>query len=289
MSKLPKVRESTATVDHGVDDAHAPANADEAPSPSQADDYHRKLEVQDADISSNANDVLPQCTPDTSFSSAQDERAVTQRTLSEEKAKSLLAEAKILVQSVRRKSLSVTESDVFYSEAIEKQRIALDLTIGASHALAEYGATLLSWARSDLNGEFARDRLEESSRSLALALEKTPSDEVSLFNRGLCICLIAAAHASGQGQGLYAEACRMYDKLLELNPSSRIGAFNCGLAYISRARLAETDAPGSSVATECYLAAKARFQSALALQPDDGKASAYLVECDKALRPPTLL
>jgi tetratricopeptide (TPR) repeat protein len=216
-----------------------------------------------------------------------DNQTVSRRVLNDTKAKGLLAEAKTLVQDARRKTNTVAQLDVLFSGAIEKQREALDLTIGASFALAEYGATLLTWAKCDLNGEYARDRLEESSRALALALEKVPTDEASLFNRGLCMCLIAAAHSSGQGLGLYAEACRMYDKLLDLNSSSRVGAFNCGLAYISRARLAEADTPGSADVVEFYVAAKERFERVVALQPEDKKAKEYLLECDKALMPPT--
>jgi tetratricopeptide (TPR) repeat protein len=196
----------------------------------------------------------------------------------------LCAEAKNLVMSARHKALTAGESDRLFTEAIGKLRAALDATNGSHETLAQYGAALLSWARSDLNNGVSRDRLEESSRSLAIALEKCPTDETSLFNRGLCICLIAAAHAPADGQNLYAEACRMYDNLLALNPSSRVGAFNCGLAYVSRARLREAENPASEDVVAFYRQAEDRFRKTLELQPADTKAKAYLEECQSALR-----
>lgn len=196
----------------------------------------------------------------------------------------LVSEAKKLVASVRRKAMTVNESDKVFSSAVEKLRTALDLSNGASNVLAQYGVTLLTWAKCDLKGAAARDRLEESSRALALALEKCPNDEMSLFNRGLCICLIAAAHESDNPQGLYQEACRMYDKLLELNKSSRVAAFNCGLAYVSCARLCGAAEPGSEEVLEYYEQAEDRFRRTLALEPTDQKAAGYLEECVLAVR-----
>lgn len=198
----------------------------------------------------------------------------------------LCDEAKTLVTKAKRSAGGSEEGCAMFSEAIDKLRVALDASNGSQVILAQYGQALLGWGKSDLQAEEAGDRLEEASRSLSLAIDLSPSDSTSLFNRGLCVCLIAAAQTSrdGKGEELYAEACRMYDQLLALKPSSRVGAFNCGLAYVSRARLAEGSDPSSADVIGFYRQAEDRFRMALELRPEDEKAKAYLAECQSAVR-----
>lgn len=195
-----------------------------------------------------------------------------------------VAEALELVSEARRQPKNSAESDRLYGEAVRMLKQAAEETHDAAHVVAEYGAVLLAWAKANLSAPASRGRLEEAVRALAVALKEEPNDEVSIFNRGLCLCMLAAAHASSNSRILYHEACRMFDTLLQVNPKSRVGAFNCGLSHLSLARLAEYGNDDSAEdILKLYCEAKVRFDLALSLLPGDAKATKYSSECQAAI------
>lgn len=201
---------------------------------------------------------------------------------------SLLTEARELIRNARRKDQPVAVTDDLFSRATSNLKTIVRTTDNSVNALAEYGAALLAWAKSDLTNELSHQRLKEASHCLALVIEQFPNDEVSLFNRGLCLCLIAASQSSENSEDLYSEACELYSRLLQLNPSSKVGAYNCALAFISRARLAEArPTPSSDVETN-YRQASTCLERALDLEPSDLKAKSYLEECKRALQKPSI-
>lgn len=194
-----------------------------------------------------------------------------------ESVESLLSDAKQLVKKARRRGVAVAHAGTLFARATEKYERAMEMSDGSADVQSEYGSALLAWAKTNLSDNGAEERLARASKLLTATLASRGDDETILFNQGLCECLQASVQDVDEAEGLYRMACAHFDRLLELNSSSRIGAFNCGLAYISRARLS------SAKNSDLFEIARLRFLRAMELQPGDAKALSYYEECERQL------
>ncbi len=197
----------------------------------------------------------------------------------------MLSEVRDLVKRGRRKDVGDIVSSRCFKDAVEILRAAPDSWARSVPLMAEYGSALIAWARRDLRGENAENRLRQARGILTSCVEEEPENEGCLFNLSLCLCLLASLQDAPGCEELYKEACVYYDRLAGLNIKSRIVFFNAGLAYISRARLGQSSkSPDQTYVFEMYKKASVMFSSALELQPEDSKSRLYLDECQEKLR-----
>lgn len=196
----------------------------------------------------------------------------------------LVDRANELVKRARQRGLAIPQSEALFKQAISDLESALEL--GDEHASveAQMGTTLLSWARMNIANTEAQDRLVKALGYLSSSLEKRPDDELTICNTGLCLCLLASTSDAETAKGYYGRACGVYDELLLKNAESRIGSFNCGLAYVSlgRLELKEEDVDAEKC-TKYFESAAKRFEKSLELKPGDGKAQSYLDDCRREI------
>lgn len=196
----------------------------------------------------------------------------------------LVHSATDLVKKARRRGLAVAQADVLFSKAVTKLGDAVILGASGAEFDSQFGSAYLAWAKVNLADVGASLRLVRALGHLSRSLELRPDDETTVFNTGLCLCLLASTSQDGRAKQYYVRACEFYEKLLQLNGMSRIGSFNCGLAYISLARLTEAEGDSSSeICREYFRVAADRFRRSLELKPGDAKATAYLKDCERHL------
>lgn len=247
----------------------------------------------------------------------------------------LIEKAKVAVKNGRQRGRSLGEADNYFEMAVSYFEEALEMTTtigeqsianvesdtstefvmgvsvnGDMHSLTEgeLGIALVAWAKVNIADDNSRLKLERAIGLLKRRVEKAPRDTAALFNAGLCHSLLAATAAgpssSSQTESdyvnaaeLYQNACAMFERLLEVDPESRIACFNCALSYISLARLQqdkvngddENDEGGNESSVdehkrEWLQQALRLFEKALALKPGDAKATAYADECRRELQ-----
>lgn len=201
---------------------------------------------------------------------------------STESVEDMLNAARELVKRGKRKEVELSEAVGSFEKAEEKLQQIITKDENNVQARGEHGLALLAWARRDLGGDTTAGRLQNACTLLRSCVEKDGGNESWLFNLGLSLCLLASLQETPECEALYSEACEHYDALLAMNHKSRIVFFNGGLAYISRARIAES-AENRNVAIDMYTKAGERFKSALELATDDVKCKTYLVECQEQL------
>lgn len=196
----------------------------------------------------------------------------------------LVDSANELVKQARKRGVAVAQSDGLFQRAVSKLEAAMSLGFERAYVQAEYGGALLAWAKVNLADPASYKRLTKAQRYLSASLQTRPNDEDTVFNTALCLCLLGSTSEPRQAKDYYSRACELYDRLLGLNGTSRIGAFNCGLAYISLGRLALVDDEIDEKATIGYFeTALERFESAIELKPGDSKAQTYLEDCKREL------
>ncbi|CDF34716.1 unnamed protein product [Chondrus crispus] len=198
--------------------------------------------------------------------------------------KELVDSANELVKQARKRGVAVAQSDGLFQRAVSKLEAAMSLGFERPYVQAEYGGALLAWAKVNLADPASYKRLTKAQRYLSASLQTRPNDEDTVFNTALCLCLLGSTSEPRQAKDYYSRACELYDRLLGLNGTSRIGAFNCGLAYISLGRLALVDDEIDEKARIGYFeTALERFGTAIELKPGDGKAQTYLEDCKREL------
>lgn len=200
--------------------------------------------------------------------------------------------SKDLVKRGRQRGLSVNEADTFFQKAVDKLEEALTnarkmvepslLESTQSMIEGELGSSLVAWAKINIPDGSSREKLERAEKLLIRRVEMAPDDTGAMFSAGLCLSLLAAIGNGMEARDLYEQACGTFEKLLNIDDQSRIACFNCGLSYISLARIedAETDAVAQKEWTEKALR---QFERALVLKPGDAKATAYADECRRQL------
>lgn len=210
----------------------------------------------------------------------------------------LLRTAKELVKRGRRRGLSISKADGYFREASGNLEEALERvekfkanssnkSTGNLKSVVEgaLGSCLVAWAKVNIADNEAHDRLERAKSLLQHRVDDASDDTGALFSAGLCFCLLAATGAATESRNLYEQACKMYERLLEVDEKSRIACFNCGLTYISLARLAaaDNDLSNTGAEREWLQKATARFEEVLKLKPGDTKAQAYVDDCRRQL------
>lgn len=197
-------------------------------------------------------------------------------------ASELVDAANELVKKARARGLAVAESNILFKRAISKLEAAMSLGLERAFVQAEFGGILLAWAKVNLGDPAAYTRLTRALGHLSASLDARPDDETTIFNTGLCLCLLASSSEAPQATKYYTRACELYDQLLRINGDSRIGSFNCGLAYISLGRLSNDE---SDVGTRIkyFETAAERFTRSLELKVGDSKAQSYLEDCNREI------
>lgn len=201
-------------------------------------------------------------------------------------AEEVIADAEKLIKRGRRRGLALADVDSIFCQAHAKLENLL-ARVGddpvRSRVEGALGSCLVSWVKVDIANEEARSRLERAISLLERRIEQTEDDATALFNAGLCLCLFAATGKIEDARACYERACEFYEQLLVIEPQSRIGFFNCGLAYISLGRIAVSAGDDAKLCKEIMKKAVARFEKSLELKPGDGKALSYLEESQKQL------
>lgn len=199
----------------------------------------------------------------------------------------VIAEAEKLMKRGRRRGLALVDVDSIFCQAHAKlenllTRVGDDDPV-RSRVEGALGSCLVSWVKVDIANEEARSRLERAISLLERRIEQVKDDATALFNAGLCLCLFAATGKIEDARACYERACEFYERLLVVEPQSRIGFFNCGLAYISLGRIAVSAGDDAKLCEDIMKKAVARFEKSLELKPGDGKALSYLEESQKQL------
>lgn len=199
----------------------------------------------------------------------------------------VIKDAENLVKRARRRGLSLVDADRIFFQAHAKLESLLDRldddSSDRSRVEGALGSCLVSWVKVDIANEEASSRLERAILLLERRVEQAKDDATALFNAGLCLCLFAANGKIEDARECYERACEFYDQLLVVEPQSRIGFFNCGLAYISWGRIAVSAEENDELCKEIFQKAVERFEKSLELRPGDGKALSYLEESQKQL------
>eukprot|EP00177_Eucheuma_denticulatum_P004193 GFKZ01007603.1.p1 GENE.GFKZ01007603.1~~GFKZ01007603.1.p1 ORF type:complete len:1125 (+),score=243.92 GFKZ01007603.1:225-3599(+) len=195
----------------------------------------------------------------------------------------LRASASELVRKARRRGLAVSQSGRLFQSAVSKLEAAMELEEERWLTEGQLGATLVSWAKTNIGDGKARGMLERALELLSRSMEAGEEDEGVICSLGLCLCLLGSTSEAGKARGYYERACELYDGLLERNEESRVGYFNCGLAYISLGRLGKSTQESESECREWLEKAEARFQRAAEMDPDDVKAQMYVEDCRREI------
>lgn len=195
----------------------------------------------------------------------------------------LMQSASELVKKARTRGLAVKQADHLFSKALLKLKEALKREEDIALVQGECGGCLLAWAKANIGDSHATARLTQSLEYLSASLALRPEDETTLFNTGLCLCLLASAFDQRKAQEYYRKACEMYDRLLEINSESRIGCFNCGLAYVSLGRISVAEGKYCEESAQYFERAMTLFEKALELKPFDGKAMSYIDDCKRQI------
>lgn len=194
----------------------------------------------------------------------------------------LVNSADELVGKARRRGLALAQTDLLFARAVSKLEKAMSIEAGRSDIEAKLGGALLAWAKVSLANPATNARLTEALTHLESSAKARPEDEANMFNTGLCLCLLASTSRDGRAKEHYTRACEFFNALLVLNDKSRIGSFNCGLAYISLGRLAVAeDGRDIDTCVQYFETASSRFRKSLELKPGDHKAVAYLKDCER--------
>lgn len=212
-----------------------------------------------------------------------DEDVKAEEPMKEETALELVAAAGELSKKARRRGLAVSQADALFKKALGKLDKALKLDENKAFVEGEYGGCLLAWAKVNVADAAANWRLGKALNFLTSSMKERPGDETTLFNAGLCLCLLASTSEKETAVEYYGRACKMYEELLTVNPGSRIGCFNCGLAYTSLGRLSMGDGSVGENTVSYIERAAELFQRSLELKPGDSKALSYLDDCQRQL------
>lgn len=188
-----------------------------------------------------------------------------------------------LIKRGRRRGLALDEADKLFQQAytmLEEIRESISDSDGdiCSEVDGRLGSCLVSWAKINIADIAARARLERAISLLERRIERAENDPTALFNAGLCLCLLAATGKTEDARMHYERACLFYERLLSEEPQSRIGFYNCGLAYISLGRLAMSSSDDVDSCKKILDMAVAKFERSLELKPGDSKAMSYLEE-----------
>lgn len=245
---------------------------------------HQKSSTTDACMGSSGDDTMVE---DEAAAPLQKEMIIIDRNSAKlpyvrSAEEQLIASAKKDLAEARKKETLRPQAEKLYGNALTKLKEALEVSNRSVTSLFEYGTALLGQAKSNLNADWASNSLEEARRAFEDAWALKPGDEAILFNRGLAVSLLAALKGPLEGEIMYKEACDHYENLLHANSASKLGAFNCGLAYFSRARLAES-ANEPQRAKDLYGKALHQFTTSDKLQPGNNKTDQYLRQCKNAL------
>lgn len=216
------------------------------------------------------------------------ERSIFKEKVPVPTASELVDAANELVRNARTRGLAVAQSNILFKRAVSKLEAAMSLGLERAFVQAEFGGTLLAWAKVNLADPAAYTRLTRALGHLSASLDTRPDDETTIFNTGLCLCLLASTSEAPQAKKYYTRACELYDRLLRINGDSRIGSFNCGLAYISLGRLSVADDDSDAGTTlkgsiKYFETAAERFTRSLELKPGDNKAQSYLEDCNREI------
>lgn len=202
-------------------------------------------------------------------------------------AEEVMKDAETLIRHGRRRGLALADADRIFRQAYTRLENLLERIDNndpdRSRVEGSLGSCLVSWVKVNIADAEARPRLERAISLLERRIEKVGDDATALFNAGLCLCLFAATGNIEDAREYYERACGFYEQLLKMEPQSRIGFFNCGLAYISLGRIAVSAGDDAEFCKEIMGKAIARFEKSLELKPGDGKALSYLEESRKQL------
>eukprot|EP00178_Gracilaria_changii_P023365 TRINITY_DN70776_c0_g1_i1.p1 TRINITY_DN70776_c0_g1~~TRINITY_DN70776_c0_g1_i1.p1 ORF type:complete len:1037 (+),score=155.44 TRINITY_DN70776_c0_g1_i1:700-3810(+) len=190
---------------------------------------------------------------------------------------SKIAEAQAFIEKGRRDGISVSQAATFFEKARNILEECLRLNSLRPQVEATLGECLVAWAKLDLKDQKARWLTWKALEYLSRSVRAQPSDEKALFNCALCNALFGALSSRDVAVRHQYTAAQQFDRLLKLNPSAQVAAYNGGLAYLYLARSnIAYDGKNSSVIQKHFELAIERFAKGVMLNPHDPRNAAYL-------------
>ncbi|KAI0562472.1 hypothetical protein FGB62_59g026 [Gracilaria domingensis] len=190
---------------------------------------------------------------------------------------SKIADAQTLIEKGRSDGISVSQASSFLEQAKSILEECLKLNTLRSEVEATLGECLVAWAKLDLKDQKARWLTWKALEHLSRSVKAQPSNEKALFNSALCNALFGALSTHELAVRHQYAAAQQFDKLLKLNPSAQVAAYNGGLAYLYLARSnIAYDGENKSVIEKYFVLAIERFAKGVMLNPHDPRNAAYL-------------
>ncbi|CAN8067933.1 unnamed protein product [Agarophyton chilense] len=190
---------------------------------------------------------------------------------------SKIAEAQELIEKARSDGISISHASSLLEQARSVLEECLRLNCLRPEVEATVGECLVVWAKLDLKDQRAREFIREGLQYLSRSLEAQPNDEKALFNSALCNALYGALSTHEIAVRHQYVATQQFDKLLKLNPSAQVAAYNGGLAYLYLARSnIAYEGKDRGVIEKYFKLAIERFGKGVALNPQDPRNAAYL-------------